>query len=76
MIEGRLFVRDELKEVAKLPTLDTLRAQLLGLIGAPAARLAGVIGEAGGGQLAMTLEGFRKGLEMDMGSDTTDKGHP
>ena len=75
MIEGRLFVRDELKEVAKLPTLDTLRAQLLGLIGAPAARLAGVIGEAGGGQLAMTLEGFRKGLEMDMESDTTDKGH-
>ncbi|KAF8522809.1 hypothetical protein JB92DRAFT_2886131 [Gautieria morchelliformis] len=69
MIEGRLFVVDELKGVAKLPTLDTLRAQLLGLISAPAAQLAGVVGEAGGGQLARTLEGFRKGLEMDAGHD-------
>lgn len=69
MIEGRIFVRDELKDLGRLPTLDTLRAQLLGLISAPAAQLAGVIGAAGGGQLARTLEGFRKGLEMEMESD-------
>ncbi|KAF8588317.1 hypothetical protein K439DRAFT_1629777 [Ramaria rubella] len=65
LIEGRLFVREELKDVAKLPTLETLRAQLLGLISTPAAQLAGVIGAAGGGDLARTLEGFRKGLEME-----------
>lgn len=72
MIEGRLFVKDELTDVAKLPTLDTLRAQLLGLISAPAAQLAGTVGAAGGGQLARTLEGFRKGLEMDMGPDAAE----
>jgi ribosomal protein L10 len=72
LIEGRLFVKDALKDVGKLPTLDTLRAQLLGLISTPAAQLAGVIGAASGGQLARTLEGFRKGLEMDMARDTAE----
>ena len=75
MIEGRLFATDALKNVARLPTLDTLRAQLLGLISAPAARLAGVVGEAGGRQLAITLDGFRKGLETDLAHDA-DKGQP
>ena len=64
MIEGRLFMLDQLKDVANLPTLDTLRAQL---ISSPAAQLVGVVGEAAGGQLSRTLEGFRKGLEMDIG---------
>ncbi|KAF8510417.1 hypothetical protein BU17DRAFT_77692 [Hysterangium stoloniferum] len=64
LIEGRLFVRAGLEGVARLPTLDTLRSQLLGLIGAPAMQIAGVLAQAGGGQLARTLEGFRKGLEM------------
>jgi large subunit ribosomal protein L10 len=34
------------KDLASLPSLDVLRAQLLGLINAPASRLAGVV--AGG----------------------------
>jgi len=67
LIEGRLFVRKKLDDVAKLPTLDTLRGQLLGLISAPAMQLAGVLNEAGGAQLARTLKGFRKGLEMEEG---------
>jgi len=65
IIESRLFVREELEGVAKLPTLDTLRSQLLGLISAPAMQIAGVLTQAGGAQLARTLEGFRKGLEME-----------
>jgi ribosomal protein L10 len=72
LIEGRLFVRDELKDVATLPTLETLRAQILGLINAPAAQLARLVGEAGGGQLARTLEGFRKGLEMEAEVDKAE----
>lgn len=37
---------DAVKNLANLPSIDVLRAQLLGLINAPAARLAGVV--AGG----------------------------
>lgn len=65
LIEGRLFVKGALKEVSALPTLDTLRGQLLGLISGPAIHVARLLGEAAGGQLARTLEGFKKGLEME-----------
>lgn len=65
LIEGRLFSVDRVKDVAKLPTLDTLRAQIVGLISSPAAQLAMVLGEASGGRLARTLEGFKKGLEEE-----------
>ncbi|KIJ53584.1 hypothetical protein M422DRAFT_25428 [Sphaerobolus stellatus SS14] len=64
LIEGRLFMRQKLDEVAKLPNLDTLRAQILGLISSPAAQIVGVLNSAGGAQLARTLDGFRRGLEM------------
>ncbi|EAU92352.1 hypothetical protein CC1G_00571 [Coprinopsis cinerea okayama7 len=63
IIEGRVFLPPGLNEVAKLPTLDTLRAQIVGLLSAPASQLAGVLGQASGGQLARTLEGLKKGLE-------------
>lgn len=49
-------------QVAKLPSLDVLRAQLVGLISAPGSRIAGVVG-ARAGELARTLEGFKLGLE-------------
>lgn len=74
LIEGRLFVRKALDDVAKLPTLDTLRGQLLGLISAPAMQLAGVLNEASGAALARTLEGFRKGLEMESESEKPTEG--
>ncbi|THH09322.1 hypothetical protein EW145_g2101 [Phellinidium pouzarii] len=65
LIEGRLFSIDGVKDVAKLPTLDTLRAQIVGLISSPAAQLAMVLGEASGGRLARTLEGLKRGLEEE-----------
>jgi len=52
--------------VAKLPTLDVLRAQLVGLVSAPGSRIAGVVG-ARAGELARTLEGFKLGLEGAQG---------
>ena len=68
LLAGRLVGAEELRErVARLPTLGALRAQIVGLLGAPAARLAGVVGEAAGGRVAGTLEGFRRGLEVDAG---------
>ncbi|KAF9786896.1 hypothetical protein BJ322DRAFT_1004100 [Thelephora terrestris] len=63
LIEGRVFKAPDIRDVASLPTLDTLRAQLIGLISSPANQIAGILGQASGGQLARTLEGFRKSLE-------------
>lgn len=63
LIEGRVFGVEGVRDVAKLPTLETLHAQIVGLLSSPAAQLAMVLGEASGGQLARTLEGLKKGLE-------------
>ncbi|THH19021.1 hypothetical protein EW146_g2072 [Bondarzewia mesenterica] len=63
LIEGRVFKADGVADVAKLPSLDTLRAQIVGLLSSPATQLAGVLSEASGGKLARTLEGLKKGLE-------------
>ena len=63
LIEGRVFSVEKVKDVSKLPTLETLRQQIVGLISSPAVQLAMVLGEASGGKLARTLEGLKKGLE-------------
>ena len=68
LIEGRVFKAAAVQDVASLPTLDTLRAQLVGLISSPASQIAGVLGQASGGQLARTLEGFKKSLEEEEGN--------
>jgi ribosomal protein L10 len=63
LIEGRVFLPEGVKDVSTLPTLDTLRSQVIGLLGSPASQLAAVLGQASGGSLARTLEGFKRGLE-------------
>lgn len=63
LIEGRVFLKEGTHDVSNLPTLETLRSQIVGLLGSPAAQLAAVLNQAGGGSLARTLEGFKKGLE-------------
>jgi ribosomal protein L10 len=63
LIDGKVFRAPAVHDVATLPTLDTLRAQLIGLISSPANQIAGILGQASGGQIARTLEGFKKGLE-------------
>ncbi len=50
---------DGVKALAELPSLETLRAQLLGLIQTPATRIAGVL-QAPGGQVARVLAAFAK----------------
>ncbi|CCL98159.1 uncharacterized protein FIBRA_00153 [Fibroporia radiculosa] len=73
LIEGRVFKAPGVWDVAGLPTLEILRAQLVGLLSAPASQLALVLGEAGGGKLARTLEGLRKSLEEEKGELETGK---
>ena len=63
LIEGRVYAAQGVKDVAALPTLDTLRAQIVGLLQSPAVQLSMVLQEASGGRLARTLEGLKKGLE-------------
>ncbi|KAF8240793.1 hypothetical protein L208DRAFT_1230673 [Tricholoma matsutake] len=65
LIEGHVFLPERVRDVSNFPTLDTLRAQIVGLLSAPATQLAGVLSQASGGRLARTLEGLRKGLEED-----------
>ena len=47
------------KALAELPSLETLRAQLLGLIQTPATRIAGIL-QAPGGQVARVLAAYAK----------------
>lgn len=49
-------------DVAKLPPVEVLHAQIVGLLSAPGARISGVL-SARSSQLARTLEGFKLGLE-------------
>jgi ribosomal protein L10 len=62
LIEGRVFKAEGVKEVAKLPTLGTLHAQIVGLLSSPGAQLAAVLSEASGGKLSRTLEGLKQSL--------------
>ena len=62
LLEQRAFGSDQAKEVAKLPGLDVLRAQIVGLLSAPAAGITRVLG-ARGREVGRTLEGFKEGLK-------------
>lgn len=50
---------DGVKALSELPSLETLRAQILGLIQTPATRIAGVL-QAPGSQLARVFSAFAK----------------
>lgn len=65
VLEDKFFMVEDLVNVSKLPTLQTLHAQIVGLLSAPAAKLSQVLGAAAGGDLLRALRGFEKGLEED-----------
>jgi len=50
---------DGIKALAELPSLDVLRAGLLGMICTPATRIAGIL-QAPGGQIARVLSAYAK----------------
>lgn len=55
---------DGVRALAELPSLDTLRAQLVGLISTPATRIAGVL-QAPAGQLARVFGAYAKKDEAE-----------
>jgi len=63
ILENRVFLPSGVKDISKLPSLDTLLAQVVGLLSSPATHLAAILSEASGGRLARTLEGFKQGME-------------
>lgn len=71
LIEDRVYIKEDVADVSKLPTLDTLRSQIVGLLGSSASQLAAVLVQASGGSLARTLEGFKKGLEEEQGKQSS-----
>ncbi len=66
-LDGRAIDRGEIATLATLPTLDALRGRLVGLIQAPAQKIAAVL-QAPGTQLARVLEARRAQLEESGGA--------
>ena len=62
ILEGKAISPAEIRTIATLPTLDGLRGMLVGLLQAPAAKLARLM-NAPAGQLARVVEARRKSLE-------------
>lgn len=56
---GNVLDAEGVKALANLPSLDTLRARILGLLAAPATRIASVL-QAPGGQVARVLAAHAK----------------
>jgi large subunit ribosomal protein L10 len=62
MLAGRAIDSKEIATLATLPSLEALRAQLVGLLQAPARKILGVL-QAPGGQLARLASARSKKLE-------------
>jgi large subunit ribosomal protein L10 len=62
MLSGKAIDAKEIATLATLPSLETLRAQLIGLLQAPAQKILGVL-QAPGGQLARLASARSKKLE-------------
>lgn len=61
-LDGRALDPGEIGKLATLPTLDALRAKLVGLIQAPATKVAGVL-QAPAGQMARLMAARKDQLE-------------
>lgn len=62
LIDGRVFSPDQVKQLADLPSRETLLSQLAGTIQSPIARLAGAL-QTPLSTLAGALESYQKKLE-------------
>lgn len=58
-LDGRLLSAKDVEMLSKLPSLDQLRAKLLGILSTPATRVAGVL-QAPAGQLARVFSAYGK----------------
>lgn len=68
VVDGHPVALEDLKKLASLPSLDELRAKLVGLIAAPATKLVRVL-SAPAGQLARVVDARRASLEESAGTN-------
>lgn len=69
LLEGnKLMHIPATRDIGRIATLAQLRAQIIGLVSAPGQQLAGVLSQAAGSQLALTLEGRKRDLEAKQSS--------
>ena len=59
VMDGRLLSAEDVRILSKLPSMDVLRGMLIGLIQAPATKIAGVV-QAPAAQLARLLSAYSK----------------
>jgi large subunit ribosomal protein L10 len=69
IMHAELLTGDQVKALAKLPSLDELRAQILGVINAPARDLASVIA-SGVRQVVNVIDAYSKKEEGDVEAET------
>ena len=62
LVEGRVFTTDQVKQLADMPSRETLLSQLAGTIQSPMAQLAGAL-QTPLSMLAGALESYQKKLE-------------
>ena len=55
MMDGELIDSEVIKKLANLPTMDELRAKIIGVLSAPAIKIAGILTRPGG-QLAQVIQ--------------------
>ena len=55
MMDGELIDSEVIKKLANLPTMDELRAKIIGVLSAPATKIAGILTRPGG-QLAQVIQ--------------------
>lgn len=54
LMDGKLIDAEVIKELATLPSMDQLRSMIIGVLNAPATKVAGILNRPGG-QLAQVL---------------------
>lgn len=59
LLAGRLLNEKEIENLSKLPSIDQLRAKIMGILTTPATRVAGVL-QAPAGQLARVFTAYGK----------------
>ena len=59
LLDGRILNDKDIETLSKLPSLDALRAKIIGIISTPATRIAGVL-QAPAGQLARVFSAYGK----------------
>ena len=72
---GAALDRRDVRSLAELPSLDVLRARLIGLLNQPASKLAAVL-NAPAGQLARVLNAYSEKGDSASGSAPTDDHNP